>query len=69
MGVSFLIASSGTQSISLSYTQYITSLNGTSTVAETYSIIYASSTTYKVNILENQSGTTLNATAWVLKDG
>ena len=69
MGVSFLIDSSGAQSISLSYTTYITTLNGTSMVGETYSVVYASPTTYKVDITENQSGTTLDATAWILKDG
>jgi len=69
MSIAFSIVSSGTQSISLSYTQYHTTLNGTSSVAETYQVVYSSATTFKVNILEVQSGTDLSANAWMLRNG
>jgi hypothetical protein len=69
MSISYSIVSSGTQSISLSYTQYHTTLNGTSAVTESYQVVYSSAATFKVNILEGQSGTDLNATAWIQRSG
>lgn len=69
MGVSWSEVSTGTIYVSQTFTQYDTSVQGTASVAESYNVVYASSTTYKVDILENQSGNTLSATAWFLKNG
>ena len=69
MGVTFSTVSQGMISYSVTYTYYNTTFNGTSAVTESYNVVYASPTTYKVDLLDNVSGTTLNATAWVLKNG
>jgi hypothetical protein len=69
MGVYFSEVSTGTIFVSQTYTSYDTNVQGTSSATETYNVVYSSPTTYKVDIFENQSGTTLNATAWLLKDG
>ena len=69
MGVEWSEVSTGTLYVSQTFTSYDTSVQGTSAVAESYSIVYASPTTYKVDITENQTGNSLSATAWFLKDG
>jgi hypothetical protein len=69
MSVSLNEVSTGTVYVSQTYTQYDTSLAGSTSATETYNVVYTSSTTYKVDISETQSLGILNATAWVLKNG
>ena len=69
MSVSLAEVSTGTVYVSQTYTQYDTSLTGTTSVRETYSVVFASATTFKVDISEIQGQGTLNATAWVLRNG
>jgi hypothetical protein len=69
MSVSLTENNSGSVFISETYTQFETSVQGATAVAETYNVVYASSTTYKVEISEAQGQSILNATTWVLKNG
>jgi hypothetical protein len=69
MGVSWYEVSTGTIFVSQTFTSYDTNVVGTESVSESYKIIYASPTTYKVEIVEVQPGATFNATAWFLRDG
>ncbi len=69
MGVSLSEVSTGTVYISETYTQYDTVIQGTTDAQEVYNVLYASPTTYKVDISESQGQSLLNATAWVLKNG
>lgn len=69
MGVSFSQVSIGMTTYMVSYTTFLDTFNGTTQVSESYNVIYASPTTYKVGLFEDEFGTTLNATAWVQKDG
>jgi hypothetical protein len=69
MGVSVSEVSTGNVYVSETFTSYTTNGPGSTQVNESYNVIYASATTYKVSILEAQSGITVNATAWVQKDG
>ena len=69
MSVSYSEISTGTAYYSYTFTQYDTDYNGTAAVQESYTILYASPTTYKVEISESQGQSILNATVWVLKSG
>jgi hypothetical protein len=69
MSVSYSEISTGTAFYSSTYTQYDTAFNGTTGVQESYKVLFASPTTYKVEISESQGQSIVNATAWVLKSG
>lgn len=69
MSASLSEVSTGIQHISETYTSYDTSVQGSSSVTESYRVVYTSPDVYKVDIIANQTFTTLNATAWVLKNG
>ncbi|MDA4122171.1 MAG: hypothetical protein OK456_03200 [Thaumarchaeota archaeon] len=69
MSVSYSEISTGTAYYSSTFTQYDTDYNGTAAVQEAYTVLYASPTTYKVEISESQGQSILNATTWVLKSG
>jgi len=69
MSVTFSEASTGIAYVSQTFTSYDTSVEGVSSVSTNYSLLYTSSTTYKVAITESQGESGLNATAWVLRSG
>lgn len=69
MSVSFSENNTGSVFVSQTYTAYVTSVEGTTYAQETYTVLYASPTTYKVNITEIQGSNSLSAIAWILKNG
>lgn len=69
MNVSLSEVNTGTTFISETYISYDTYAQGATKITESYSVIYASATTYKVEVSELQGQSVFNATAWILRNG